>query len=153
MLTLEIVVLILCASFTGASFYVVVAEQPARLLLDHTSLLIQWKASYSRGFAMQASLAMLACILGIVIWYYNKDCTWYLAGAILIGSNWPYTLIAIMPTNKILQATDNTNANTDTRKLIIKWCHLHLVRTVLGAAATACIAVGMLQHISYLAIG
>jgi len=50
-------------------------------------------------------------------------------------ANWPWTVLAIMPTNKVLMATELDRAGPDTRALIVKWNRLHLVRTAFGAFA------------------
>jgi hypothetical protein len=120
--------------FTGAAFYVNFAEQPARLYLDDRALLTEWKPSYQRGFAMQASLAMLAFILGAIAWWQSGILA-FLVGALLILAPWPWTLLVIMPTNNALLATDPAKAGPDSRALIVKWGQLHAVRTLLGAAA------------------
>jgi hypothetical protein len=59
----------------------------------------------------------------------------FLIGGLLMLANWPYTLLAIMPTNARLMATNPDAAGEDTRALIVKWERLHMVRTLLGAAA------------------
>jgi len=127
--------LILAAVFAGAAFYVGFAEQPARLQLDDRSLLTEWKPSYKRGFVMQAPLAIIGFLLGLVAWWQTGQWLWLVGAVVLIG-NWPFTLFVIMPTNNQLMATDPAQASTQTRRLIGKWARLHAVRTALGIAAT-----------------
>jgi hypothetical protein len=128
-----LVALTVAAIFTGAAVYVNVAEQPARLSLDDRALLAEWKPSYKRGAAMQASIALIGCVLGLVAWWQTSHAG-FLIGAVAMVAPWPWTLLAIKPTNDALLATDQ--AGPRTRALIEKWGMLHAVRTTLGALAT-----------------
>jgi hypothetical protein len=126
--------LIAAAIFTGVALYVGVAEQPARLSLDDRALLTEWKPSYQRGAAMQAPLALLGCLLGLMAWWQTSH-PGFLIGGIAMIAPWPWTLIGINPTNDALMATELDNAGPQTRTLIVKWGALHAVRTALGTIA------------------
>jgi hypothetical protein len=126
---------ILAAVFTGAAFYVGFAEHSARMALDDRNALKQWKPSYDAGYLMQASLAAASAVLGLFGAWNTGDWRWII-GAILILANWPYTLLAIMPTNRQLKAIAETDAGPASRALLASWARLHAVRTALGAAAT-----------------
>lgn len=127
--------LVTAAMFAGAAFYINFAEQHARLQLDVRALLMQWKPSYSRGFIMQSSLAVVSCAFGVIAFLFSYDWRW-LVGAALIVANWPFTLFIIMPTNKQLQDTSLEEADEATRGLIEQWGRLHAVRTALGLFST-----------------
>ncbi len=127
--------LVAAALFTGAAVYVSVAEQPARLALDDRACLAEWKAAYHRGFAMQGPLAIIGFSLGLVAALAGMDWRW-LAGALSLLANWPFTLIAILPTNKLLLEIPPQNAGPKSRKLIQGWGRLHAMRCGLGATAT-----------------
>jgi hypothetical protein len=122
------------AIFAGAAVYVSVAEQPARLKLDTKALLTEWKPSYERGAIMQASLAIVSGVLGVIAFFSTYDWRW-LFGAALILAPWPYTMFIIMPTNKVLTSTPPEQATDETRGLVVQWGRLHWGRSALGLLA------------------
>jgi hypothetical protein len=126
--------LAIAATFFGAALYINVAEQPARLGLDDRALLAEWKPAYKRGFAMQAPLAIIGCLLALVAWWQTKDWQWVL-GALLLVANWPYTLLVMLPVNTTLMSQDPAEAGPQSLALIEKWASLHAVRTALGCGA------------------
>ncbi|HEX9588591.1 MAG TPA: DUF1772 domain-containing protein [Bradyrhizobium sp.] len=134
-MTIGLLALTVAAIFTGAALYVGVAEQPARLLLDDRALLTEWKPSYKRGAAMQASIALAGFLLGLIAWWQTSH-SGFLIGAIAMIAPWPWTLIGIKPTKDALLATEPDQAGPSTRALVVKWGALHAVRTALGALAT-----------------
>ena len=126
--------LLVAAAFAGAAVYVSACEHPARLKLDDRAMLMQWKPAYKRGTAMQAPLALIGTILGLVAWWQSRNWLW-LAGSVSLVTPWPFTLLVIRPTNDTLLATEPQQAGPNSRALIEKWGHLHAVRSVLGVLA------------------
>lgn len=127
--------LILAALFAGAALYINVAEHPARMKLDAANAVAQWSPSYDRGYIMQATLAVLAGLAGLAAWVELRGTLW-LAGALLMLANWPWTLFVIIPVNKQLKAGAG-----DTVSLLDRWARLHAVRTLLSFAAVVCFAI------------
>jgi hypothetical protein len=108
-------------------------------------LLAQWKPAYKRGFQMQAPLAIVGFVLGIVAWRLTGRVT-FVIGRVLMLANWPWTIFGVMPTNKILMATLPEEAGPRSRALIIKWNRLHSVRTALGCPAILAFVVALLPN-------
>ena len=135
--------LVVAALFTGAAIYVNVAEHPARLTLDDCALLTEWKPSYKRGAAMQASLALVGFVLGIIAWWQDPH-PGFLIGAIAIIAAWPWTLLVIKPVNDALLATAPEQAGPPSRTLMVRWGALHAVRSALGALASLAFLVACL---------
>ncbi len=125
----------IAAAFAGAAVYISVAEQPARLGLDDRALLAEWQPSYRRGAVMQASIAVISCLLGLVAWWQTGG-VGYLVGSVFIILPWPWTLVVMMPVNKALGQTTPSAADAATRASIMRWGRLHWARAALGVLAT-----------------
>ena len=136
--------LVFASLFTGAAFYITLVEQPARLALEDRSLLAEWKPSYKRGFNIQGSLAAATAVVGVIA-YVQTGNWWWLAGAVTIFANWPYTLIFLIPTNNKLLATPLESAGPEARRMIEAWGRGHLVRGCLGAIAVVLFLLAVLS--------
>lgn len=131
---IEILATLACGVFAGAAIYVNLVEQPARLLCDTKLAITEWRPSYRRGTAMQASLAVCGSALAFVAWWLSRDALW-LAGAAIFFAVIPFTLVVIFPTNKQLedQALDLTSPLAE--QLLRRWGWLHGARSALSFLA------------------
>ena len=142
MTLLPIIALICAALFTGAAGYITLVEHPARLQLADGPLLAQWQPSYARALPIQSGLAVAGGICGVAAWVLSGDWRWIAGGAVLLA-NWPFTLLAIMPTNRRLKAIQPDQAGPESRTLLLAWGKLHAVRSVLGLVSTLLFAWGL----------
>jgi hypothetical protein len=83
---------------------------------------------------MQATLAIVAGVLGLIASWQLRDWRWII-GAALMLANWPYTLIIMMPINRQIHDWPVGTASAQSRALVVFWAKFHAVRTALGFAA------------------
>ncbi len=117
--------------FTGAAVYINLVEHPARMACGTRLAATEFGPSYHRAKAMQASLAAIGFVAATIAWFMGSSSWWLVGGAFLV-SVIPFTLIAIMPTNKKLLHPDLDRESELTASLLAKWNRLHSVRTLLG---------------------
>ena len=123
-----------CGIFAGAALYVSFVEQPARLSCEITLAVTEWRISYKRGTVMQASLTIVGSLLGFTSWWIGKDAAWLLGGMLLFAVI-PFTLVAILPTNKELESANLDVSSAKAEQLLRRWGALHAVRSGLGLLA------------------
>src|SRR6266851_6669074 len=114
--------------FAGAAIYINLVEHPARLSCGTEIAAKQWAPSYKRATVMQASLAIIAGLSGLLRWLQSGDTLW-LSGALAILAVVPVTLLVIFPTNKRLLEAGRDLASNETRTLLVTWGRLHAIRS------------------------
>lgn len=132
--TAQIIAALSCGLFTGAAVYITFVEHPARMGCPTEIAVTVWAPSYKRATIMQAPLAVISAVAGVLAWLLGGG-LWQLIGAICIFSVVPFTLLVIMPTNRRLLARGRDPASAETRSLLEQWGSLHAVRSALGFAA------------------
>jgi len=142
---IQLVAVLTCTLFTGAAIYINLVEHPARMGCSTELAATVWAPSYKRATVMQVTLALLSAAAGVFSWLTSGEVSW-LVGALLIFSVIPFTLIAIMPTNKKLLDPNLGRASDATRALLQKWASLHAVRSVLSLAASIIFLISILSQ-------
>jgi hypothetical protein len=122
--------------FAGAAIYVSGVEHPARVSCGIEAAIREFGPSYHRGAIMQASLAVVAAVAGLVAGWQQHDWTTACA-ALLLGSLVPFTLIVILPTNKRLLDPALRAHDIEAGRLLARWGRLHAVRTLVSTVAFA----------------
>ena len=133
-MSLEILATVCAGFFAGAAVYVSFVEHPARMDCSPRVAVAEFAPSYRRAAFLQASLALVGCAAAVAGWWFSGD-RWVLAAGILLGSVVPFTLIAILPTNRRILDPGLDPASDAAAGLLRRWGTLHAVRSVLGAAA------------------
>jgi hypothetical protein len=112
--------------FAGAATYINLVEHPARLQCGTLIALKEFAPSYKRATVMQASLAAFSFLTAIGAWLTGSK-VWWMIGGLLILSVVPFTLMAILPTNKQL-LDPSLEMNLDLAgELLNRWGKLHAI--------------------------
>jgi hypothetical protein len=135
-MTFQLISLLATTLFASASFYVSFVEHPARMMSDTTTALTQWRPSFKRAAAMQIILTLITCITSMIAFTINQSFS-VLLGGIVLSLVVPYTLIVIMPINRILLSEKTLPQTPSTRALLEKWGKLHNLRTIISSLSLA----------------
>jgi hypothetical protein len=130
----EFVAVLSCSLFTGASVYINLVEHPARMECGVEIAATEFSPSYRRATIMQATCAALGLLSSIAAWLAGATFWWLVAGT-LLGSVIPFTLLVILPTNKLLLSPTLDKRSVDAERLLARWGALHAVRSVLSGVA------------------
>jgi uncharacterized membrane protein len=132
----ELVTIYCTGLFAGAALCITLVEHPARMECGTGLAVAEFAPSYRRATVMQVSLVVLAFLSAIGAWLTSTAFAWFLGG-ILIVAVIPFTLVAVLPTNKKLLDPSLDRSSDAARQLLIRWGRLHAVRTVLSLVALA----------------
>jgi hypothetical protein len=130
----EFIAVLSCALFTGASVYITFIEHPARMQCGVEIAATEFAPSYRRATVLQATSAAVGLISSIAAWLAGATFWWLVAG-VMLGSVIPFTLLVILPTNKLLLSPTLDKRSVDAERLLARWGRLHAVRSVLSGLA------------------
>jgi hypothetical protein len=130
----EFIAVLSCALFTGAAVYITFIEHPARMQCGVEIAATEFAPSYRRATVMQATCAAVGLLASIAAWLAGASSWWLIAG-VLLGSVMPFTVVAILPTNKRLLSPALDPRSVEAERLLARWGRLHAVRSVLSAVA------------------
>jgi hypothetical protein len=126
------------AAFLGATTYIGLVEQPARLALGSRAMIKEWTRSNRRGTLMLSVLAVVSAILAYIQFRSNGDVRWLIGGATILAS-WPYAYFVMVPVNVWLCTLPGTAASP-VRKLMRDWGLLEWGHALIGLAAVCAFA-------------
>ena len=101
MAALQFIAIMCSALFAGAALYVSIIEHPARMSAGISVALQEFRPSYRRAAVFQISMALIACVCSFALSLFTSQWIWFLGGG-MTGLMLPFTVIVMMPTNRIL---------------------------------------------------
>ena len=131
--------------FTGAAIYINLVEHPARMQAGTQLALTEFAPSYHRATRMQVSLAAISFVSAVRAWRSSADARWLMGGGLLVAVI-PFTVLAILPTNKQLLDPATAGDLERAKHLLARWGRLHAVRSLASAASLLLFVYLLGQH-------
>ena len=120
--------------FTGAAIYINLVQHPARMQAGTQLALTEFAPSYHRATRMQVSLAALGFVSALRAWRSSGDARWLVGGGVLVAVI-PFTVLAILPTNKQLLDPATARDLEHAKQRLTRWGRLHAVRSIASLAS------------------
>src|SRR5207302_8760713 len=117
----EFVAVLTCGLFTGAAIYVSLVEHPARMECGVELAATEFPPSYRRGTIMQVTLATVCVLSSIAAWLAGAT-FWWVVGGVLQVSVIPFTLIVILPANKLFLTPTLYRRSVEAERLLTLGC-------------------------------
>ncbi|WP_063799759.1 anthrone oxygenase family protein [Bradyrhizobium jicamae] len=127
------------AAFLGATIYIGLVEQPARLRLNGRAMIQEWKLSNRRGTLVMSGFAVLSAVIALVQFRQSGDVRWIIGGTTILAS-WPYAYFVMMPVNVWLFAVQLGKPVSPVRRLMREWGLLEWGHVLIGFAACSVFA-------------
>jgi ACR3 family arsenite efflux pump ArsB len=90
--------LVAASGFSGATLYINLVEQPARMAVGGRAMIREWVPSNRRGLVMLSILALASGLLAYSDFSRSQDVRWLIGGAVILASL-PYTFFVMVPVN------------------------------------------------------
>ena len=120
--------------FFACALYINLVEHPARMAAGQEIAISQWPGSYKRAALVQVLMAILSILSSTTLWFIRNQVAWLLVAGLML-SIIIYTLIVMLPTNKLMLRKDIDKSAASTKALLDKWIEFHTLRTLLSFVA------------------
>jgi len=127
--------LVAASGFSGATLYINLVEQPARLAVGGRAMMREWVPSNRRGVVMLSILAVASALLGYGEFSRTGDVRWLVGGTVILASL-PYTFFVMVPAN-IWLAGVPASGQAIARRLMNDWGLLEWAQTAIGLCSCA----------------
>ena len=127
------------AAFLGATIYISLVEQPARLRLNGRAMIQEWKLSNRRGTLVLSIFAVLSALIAFIQFRMSGDVRWIIGGITILASLL-YAYFVMLPVNIWLFSIPLGRPVSPIRKLMRDWGLLEWGHALIGLAACCAFA-------------